>query len=51
MYFQLVESQVLSTQGQLDVFNLHRLPYPGGAVLGERDTELGSHVVRGVHAR
>ena len=25
MYFQLVESQALSTQGQLDVFNLHRL--------------------------
>ena len=25
MYFQLVDNQVLSTQGQPDVFNLHRL--------------------------
>ena len=25
MYFQLVDDQVLSTQGQPDVFNLHRL--------------------------
>ena len=25
MYFQLVDNQVLSTQGQHDVFNLHRL--------------------------
>ena len=25
MYFQLVESQALSNQGQPDVFNLHRL--------------------------
>ena len=30
MYFQLVDNQVLSTQGQPDVFNLHR-PYRGGA--------------------
>ena len=25
MYFQLVETKMLSTQGQPDVFNLHRL--------------------------
>ena len=25
MYFQLVDNQVLSTKGQPDVFNLHRL--------------------------
>ena len=25
MYFQLVDNQVLSTQGQPEVFNLHRL--------------------------
>ena len=25
MYFQLVDNQVLSTQGEPDVFNLHRL--------------------------
>ena len=28
MYFLLVDNQVLSTQGQPDVFNLHRLTSP-----------------------
>ena len=31
MYFQLVESQALSTRGQPDVFNLHRLTAPAAA--------------------
>eukprot|EP00976_Prorocentrum_cordatum_P064792 1177632-Prorocentrum_minimum.AAC.4 len=34
MYFQLVDNQVLSTQGQPDVFNLHRLTEPLDVLLG-----------------
>ena len=34
MYFQLVDNQVLSTQSQPDVFNLHRLT-------GEADRRRG----------
>ena len=37
MYFQLVESQVLSTQGQPDWVNLHRLTAGGVDLL--RDVE------------
>ena len=33
MYFQLVDNQVLSTQGQPDVFNLHRLTAVHGRAL------------------
>ena len=48
MYFQLVESQALSTpQGQPDVFNLHRLTI---AVLHCHDTVLDADHVRGVKA-
>ena len=33
MYFQMVDNRVLSTQGQPDVFNLHRLTtFPSGKV-------------------
>ena len=39
MYFQLVDNQVLSTQGQPDVFNLHRLTaYLAGSSAREAGT-------------
>ena len=40
MYFQLVDNQVLSTQGQPDVFNLHRL-----TARVERGVRVGSVLV------
>ena len=41
MYFQLVDNQVLSTQGQPDVFNLHRLTAVGQ--VSAQDTQALQH--------
>ena len=50
MYFQLVDNQVLSTQGQPDV-NLHRLTLVKKRVTAERSSTAGDFVAQTVVRR